>query len=86
MSQLLIYVVKNCKDFVFLCCSVSVCVCAQHQKLVWLCAMQLEAIIEPITFCLLLFLSLFSPFLFFCRLLASPPSALILSVCLILIL
>lgn len=73
MSQLLIYVVKNGKDFVFLWRSVSVCVCAQHQNLVWLCAMQLEAIIEPITFCLLL--SLFSSFLFFCRLLdLSPPS------------
>lgn len=37
------------------------CVCAQHENLGWLCAMQLEAIIEPITFCLLLSLS-FPPF------------------------
>lgn len=32
----------------------SVCVCVCHEELVWLSAMQLEAIIEPITFCLLL--------------------------------
>lgn len=84
MSQLLIYVVKKGKDFVFLWRSMSVCVCAQHQNLVWLCAMQLEAIIEPITFCLLL--SLFSSFLSFFVVYLISLLPLILSVCLILIL
>lgn len=55
MSQLLTYVVRNYQDLMFMVHYwLEVCACVCHEELVWLSAMQLEAIIEPITFCLLL--------------------------------